>query len=84
MSLIQISYDLRNHATMNQYEELIKELERLGAKKVQLSEWMWQSTNTPVQIRDHLRRFIHDTDRLLITAVNDWASWNSLTRINDI
>jgi hypothetical protein len=84
MALYLISYDLRNHATMNQYEELIKELRRLGAQKAQLSEWLWKSENTPAQIRDHLRKFIHDSDRLLITAVGGWASWNSMIDVNKV
>jgi len=84
MALYLISYDLTHHASMNQYEELIGELKRLGAQKVQLSEWMWRSENTPVEIRDHLLRFIHADDRLLITAVSNWASWKALTDINKI
>jgi hypothetical protein len=84
MALYLISYDLTHHASMNQYKELIGELKRLGAQKAQLSEWVWRSNNTPTEIRDHLQKFIHTDDRLLITAVSDWASWNSLCKISDI
>lgn len=84
MTLYLISYDLLNHATMNQYKELTSKLKDLGAKEVQRSEWIWRSKNTPTEIRDYLQKFIHTSDRLLITAISDWASWNSLTDINKI
>jgi CRISPR/Cas system-associated endoribonuclease Cas2 len=84
MSLYLVSYDLLNHATLGQYEKLIAELERLGARRVQKSEWVWKSSNSPVEIRDHLKQFIHTSDRILITAVSDWASWNSLFKIGDL
>jgi hypothetical protein len=84
MALYQISYNLCNHTTMNQYEELIGELKRLGAKKVQLSEWFWRGDSTPEQFRDHLLKFVHQSDRLLVTTVSDWASWNALVSINEI
>ena len=79
-----ISYDLTHHATMNQYEDLIAELQRFKARRVQLSEWMWRGSSNPVQLRDHLRPFIHQQDRLLITEVADWAAWNAQTNINQI
>jgi len=84
MALYLISYDLLNHATMNQYEELIGELRRLGARSVQRSEWVWRSENTPTEIRDHLMKFIHNADRILITAVINWASWNAMVDINNV
>lgn len=84
MSLYLVSYDLTHHATMNQYEQLINELRRLRAQRVQLSEWLWRGDSTPMTLRDHLTKFIHREDRLLITAVSDWASYNSLVNISNL
>lgn len=84
MPLFQISYDLTHHATMNQYEELIGELRRLGAKKAQLSEWFWNGDSTPLVLRDHLKQFIHKDDRLLVVTVDNWASYNALFDINTL
>src|ERR1700693_4456144 len=86
MALYLISYDLRNHATFGQYETLIAELERLGARRVLLSEWIVKRTETSAVLRDHLKGFIHATDRLLVTEVSttNWASWNIMININDV
>ena len=82
--LYLISYDLTHHATMNQYEKLIGELRRLNAQKVQLSEWVWRGESTATALRDHLKAFIHSDDRLLVTTVGTWASYNSLIKINQV
>jgi hypothetical protein len=37
MALYLVGYDLMNHKTQGEYEELMKELKRLGAQKVLLS-----------------------------------------------
>jgi hypothetical protein len=43
MALYLVNYDLRNHATFGQYETLIAELEKMGARRVLLSEWVLRS-----------------------------------------
>jgi hypothetical protein len=84
MALYLISYDLLNKKTFGDYETLLTELRRLGAKEVLYSQWMWKSDSTSSQIRDHLRQFMHNDDRILVTAVGPWASWKTMVDINKI
>lgn len=86
MPLYLISYDLRNHATMNQYQELFAALEVIGARRVLLSEWGVRRNETSVAIRDHLRQFIHAQDRVLVSELSttNWAGYNMLVSLNDI
>ncbi len=80
MALYLISYDLLNHKTFGQYEELIQELERIGAKKVLYSEWVMSNTATSIAIRDHLAKYVHTDDRILVSELSttNWASRNLL------
>jgi hypothetical protein len=85
MPLYLVSYDLLNHATFGQYEELIAEIQRLGGKRVLLSEWVMRRADGSVELRDHLRKFIHSADRLLVSEISgNWASWAVLCDINKL
>jgi endonuclease/exonuclease/phosphatase (EEP) superfamily protein YafD len=85
VSLYLVSYDLLNHATFGQYEELIAEIQRLGGQRVLLSEWVMRRTDTPSALRDHLRTFMHTADRILVSEITtNWASWNILCDINKV
>jgi len=84
MALYLISYDLIGKS-YDQYEDLINELRRLGAQKVLLSQWAWRSSDTAVAIRDHLRKFMHPNDRILVNEIGaTWASWNILIDLNKV
>jgi hypothetical protein len=81
--LYLISYDLLNHSKEEEYKELFDELQRLGAKRVLLSQWLWRGSNTSGQIRDHLMQFVHTTDRILVVEVpTNWAGNNLLFNPN--
>jgi hypothetical protein len=67
--LYLVSYDLLNHATMNEYHALFAELERFGARRVLYSQWLWRGRNTSIEVRDHLVQFVHLTDRTLVVEV---------------
>jgi hypothetical protein len=85
MALYLISYDLLNKKTFGDYEKLIAELRRIGAKEVLFSEWVWKRENySCAQMRDHLKTFIHPDDRILVTEVSDWASRGTMIDINDL
>jgi hypothetical protein len=86
MALYLISYDLMNHATFGQYEKLIAEIKRLGGERVLLSEWAMGRSESAVVLRDHLRQFIHNNDRLLVSEISaaNWASWKALWDLNQI
>ncbi len=70
MAVYLISYDLLNKATFGEYEDLIAELERMGARKVLFSEWMLRSGDTAMDIVNHLRKFVHNYDRIMVIAVD--------------
>ena len=85
MALYLVGYDLMNHKTQGEYEELMKELKRLGAQKVLLSQWVLQSNVDAEAIRDRLRKFMHEDDRMLVAEItNNWASCWTLFSINEL
>jgi hypothetical protein len=84
MALYLISYDLIGKK-FDQYEDLIRELERLGAKRILLSQWVWRGTNPSAETRDHLRKFMHANDRIVVCELTGgWAAFNALIDINQI
>ncbi len=74
MTVYLISYDLDKPG--QNYARLIARLEQLGAFRVLFSQWALQTTWTAIQLRDDLRLYTDANDRLLITQVGAWASWN--------
>jgi hypothetical protein len=74
--LYLVSYDLLNKETFGEYETFIGEIRRLGGQEALLSQWLLRSSATPTQLRDFLVRYMHNDDRLLISALDDWASRN--------
>ena len=85
MALYRISYDLLNKKTFGEYETLISELRRIGAKEVLFSEWVWKGENYSCkEMREHLKKFVHADDRILVTLVSDWASRNAMFDINNL
>jgi hypothetical protein len=70
---------------MDEYRALFAELERLGARRVLYSQWLWRGRNTSVQARDHLMQFVHPTDRILVVEVStNWAGNNLIFNPNNI
>lgn len=86
MALYLISYDLLNKATFGEYETLIAEIQKLGGKRALLSEWAIRRNETSVVLRDHLQKFIHATDRILVCEISttNWASGSLLTDLKKI
>ena len=72
-----ISYDLDKPG--QNYERLIARLKQHGAFRVLLSQWALNTTLTPVQLRDDLKAYVDSNDRLLVTQVSDWASYNLMS-----
>lgn len=57
------------------YESLKGRLRTLGAQQVLSAQWVLRSTYTAVQLKDVLRQFIADQDRILVVEVGqEWAS----------
>lgn len=85
MPLYLISYDLLNKATFGEYEDLITEIKRLGGVKGLYSEWAIRRTESSVVLRDHLQKFVHSTDRILVSEITtNWASVNLLCDLNKL
>jgi len=58
-----VSYDLIRN---KDYQRIIDELERLGAAKMLLSQWLLDASNTAQEVKDHLTPFVDDDDRLVV------------------
>lgn len=85
MPVFSISYDLIKR---KDYPELWAELRRIGAQRYLLSQWAVRRADsvTAEAMRNHLRPFIDDDDRLFVTQIDtaDWASYNALIDLNQL
>lgn len=84
MATYFISYDLCKEEDSSGYALLKNELEKMGAKRVLLSEWYLDKYGTNCkEIGDYLVKFIDDNDRLLIVKSDGWAACNLLSDPNE-
>ena len=80
-----VSYDLDKPG--QDYPRIHRELERLGGKRILMSYWVINRTNTSaIRLRDHLKRSIDRNDRLMVIELEgtDWASYNLMTDPNNV
>ena len=79
-----ISYDLEGQG--KDYEGLIGELRRLGAKKIMASQWVLTSDLSADELLRRFLRFIDPNDRLLINSIESYVgvSVNLLSSIDDL
>jgi len=84
MAKYLISYDLM--APGKDYQPLIAALEKMGAKKVLLSEWAISINQTAEQLRDTIRAYMDANDRIVVDELSptNWATWNALIDLNKI
>jgi hypothetical protein len=82
MAVYLISYDLMSPG--HNYGPLIDALKKQGAKKVILSAWAISTTSTAVQIRDWVESFLGPNDRIVVTELHNWATWNAMFDLNQI
>lgn len=80
MAVYVVGYDLRDPG--RNYQPLYNALERAGARRVLLSDWLLRSGQTAVQIRDALLQFIDSNDRLFVNLLDGWAGFNMITDPN--
>lgn len=81
MTLYVVSYDLR--VPGRNYDTLYTVLTQLGGSRILASQWLVRSGSTSVELRDHLRQYIDQNDRLLVTSIEqNWAGFNLLTNPN--
>jgi CRISPR/Cas system-associated endoribonuclease Cas2 len=75
MALYFLTYDLRKSKN---YQNLYDELEKFNAVRVLESTWCFNRINTSSKnLRDHFKKYIDKDDGLIVSEVNDWASYNT-------
>lgn len=72
--MLLIAYDLNKPG--QDYSKLINALTSWGAKSVEYSAWVLKGNYDAVKVRDALLPFIDVNDRLLVTAMGDYAWYN--------
>ncbi len=66
------------------YESLRERLRSMDARQVMASQWVLRSTQTAGQLKDTLRQFLDDRDRILVTEVGaEWASRRALVNLGE-
>lgn len=62
------------------------ELERIGAKPVLASQWVFRVSGPASGIRDRLKTFVPPGDRLVVVQVDgtEWATSNPVTPIRTV
>ena len=81
MPLYLISYDLDKPE--QNYAGLLARLRELGAQRFLYSEWFLVQNASSTDIRDDLRTYIDNNDRILVVEVKNHAAWNNLMISND-
>lgn len=82
MSQTLITYDLRK--PVQNYTNLYAALTRLSAKRSLESVWVMRSTYDAETIANYLKQYIDANDRLLVTGMDGWTSFNSMTNLNQV
>lgn len=61
------------------YKKLTDELKSMGASPTLLSNWFLRLEDTSSsELRDHLKEYIDDDDRLLVVKARTWAWFNEI------
>jgi hypothetical protein len=76
MAVYMIGYDLHPSAEKN-YDELFAALEGIGSGYWDCldSTWLVITEKVPTQIRDELKQYLEDGDRLLVMRYGEGAAW---------
>lgn len=70
-----LSYDLRQE---RDYPILWNELKRVGAVRMLKSDWCLHATGMDAaSVRDHFLKFIDKNDGLVVSKVEDWATYKA-------
>jgi hypothetical protein len=81
MALFFVNYDL---IKQKDYQKLWDRLGQYGGKRVLLSTWAIKGDYTAAGLRDDLKRYVDNDDRLLVDQSFTWASWNALIDLNTL
>lgn len=76
MAIYMIGYDLRS-ATGENYDEFFATLEAMGSGYWDCLDatWLVITDKTAVQIRDELKPYLGDDDRILVMRYGEGAAW---------
>ncbi len=67
------------------YASLQSRLRTLGARQVLKNQWALRSSHTAAQLKEVLRQFMDDRDRVVVTEVGgEWASRRALANLDDM
>jgi hypothetical protein len=77
---VWISYDLIGTDEKSEdYERLIDKIKSLGAaKRVEYSLWVVETADSPEEVRDALRDYIDDDDKLIVMRRVGGSAWRGL------
>ena len=67
-----IDYDLNTEG--QKYSELILAIKELNYHELCKSSWVIKSDLTCSEIRDKLKQYIDNNDKLFVAEIKDWAS----------
>ena len=72
-----VTYDLRDPGA--DYDGVIKAISQYPRNmRIQKSVWLIVTSNTHIQVRDFLQRFIDGNDRLFVGRLNKGSAWYNL------
>lgn len=66
------------------YHQLRAALRNVGAVRVLRTAWAMETDMSAEQLRNWVTQFVGHSDRILISALIDWASRNALININEL
>lgn len=67
-----IDYDLNKDG--QNYPELISAIKKFNYHELCKSSWVIKSDLTCKEIRDNLKKYIDDNDKLFVAEISDWSS----------
>lgn len=74
-----ISYDLHQPSLNN--DELTQSLRSKGARRILNSSWSLTTSSSAEQVRSWVMQFLSEKDRVIICAVGEYASYNSMVEV---
>lgn len=78
-----LTFDLVKKESSPAYRPLIRDLMSRGAHKYQLSCWLVNLANTAAEVHDHYRRFLDETDKLMVSELTSNHKQNRSLRGTD-
>ena len=80
-----INYDLVEPHDENvaNYRKVIGAIKALGTTaEVLRSTWLVRTHMSAAQIRDYLKDYVQDGDRLFVCEMSNWSSWHAMNNVD--